>query len=131
MNRRGQRCQARLEAESGEMPAAGPALEQHTISSSELRVQLLPESSVSHGPLRGAAAMGTAPGLPQARLQPANLRRATSLRPEPRRRAIGLQSADPRSSRQRGDAQRLMNRPIARQGRGHSRRSPRLVRSPK
>ena len=77
MNRRGQRCQARLEAESGEMPAAGPALEQHTISSSELRVQLLPESSVSHGPLRGAAAMGTEPGLPQARLQPANLRRAS------------------------------------------------------
>ena len=68
MNRR----LARLKGESGEMPAAGPALEQHTISSSELREQLLPESSVSHGPLRGAAAMGTEPGLPQATLQPAN-----------------------------------------------------------
>ena len=77
MNRRAQRREARLKAESGEMPAAGPAPEQHTDSSSQPREQLLPESSVSHGPLQGAAAMGTEPGLPQARLQPANLRRAS------------------------------------------------------
>ena len=73
MNRR----LARLKGESGEMPSAGPAPEQHTPGSSEPREQLLPQSSVSHGPLPGAAAMGTEPGLPQARLQPANLRRAS------------------------------------------------------